>query len=105
MNVVIEILTAARAEMVRLLERRGLTSFDAVVTASVYLEDIADQLRRHGAPPPEATVISRDPDGYWWCYTNGMWLGFQTTDSRRGLFRTQERTIRLVSVVARPPRP
>lgn len=95
-------LQRARVELMAILERRTRNRLDALAMAQAFLLDIEDQFVRFGSPPDDAKILRREPDGWWWLYIDGVWLGFVKDERRRTLFRTTT-IFTLVEVVVLPP--
>jgi len=105
MIVEVEWTTDARSELVAVLEDSAPTGQDALLTAMIYLDDMDDQFKQHGGPPPGARVRPR-PDGGWWLYADGLWVAYTIQDRSAGWLRPRRiRRIVVVAVEATPPRP
>src|SRR5437763_127626 len=92
-----------RADLVRLLERRSRNRLDALAMAHVYLDDMKAVLKQFGGPPDDAEVRPRHPDGYWWLYVKGVWVGLSIRSTRKGVLGGLLRVITLAAVSRSPP--
>jgi hypothetical protein len=105
MDVVIA--ATARAELLALLEaqapNRSTALLDAIVTAATYLEDLVALFDQHDGRLPGAIEERAPDDGdWWWRYTNGVWVIYRTTETRRW-FRSPLRAVRIVGFEAARP--
>ena len=90
-----------RAELIRAIEPRMRQPLDALAMAQVYLSDLVQQLNTHGGPPSEAEIKRRKPEGWWWLYVRGIWIGFISHERIRLLQRV--RVITLLAVETAEP--
>lgn len=106
MKIVVQVSTAARAELVRLLSGRVPDPADAVRFATLYVEDLVQQFRLHRGAPPEAERWDDGPRGfYWWRYVEGVWVLFRVTERPAGLLGQAIRTVTVLAFRERPPEP
>ena len=102
MRIVVEFTVASRVEIVNLLTRRLADEGDAVRFATLYLEDIEQQLRRHEGPPPDAEQrVREDGSIWWWRYAEGIWTAFQISDTTRRFMGITVRRIQVFSFRSR----
>lgn len=87
-----------RADLVRLLERPSRSSIDTLAMAEFYHNDIRTRLMDYGGPPPGDDVRPVRRRGMWWRYMRGVWVGYTTTQERRGFLRKLCQVIRLEAV-------
>jgi hypothetical protein len=104
MQVYFTVTPQARADLVRLLEPRVAEPLDAVLRAGNILDDVEQQVLKYSGVPPDVLVRGIDGRYQWWRYVDGIWLGFDITDGRRGALRRPTRTVTLAAAASRPPR-
>lgn len=105
MRIVFDVTVDARADLVRLLEPRVSQPLDAVLRAANVIEDVEQQIQVNGRlPAPAVRIVRADGINWWWQYVDGVWLGFQLTESRH-LLRSPVRTITLSAAASLPPGP
>ena len=77
MQIVVELTTEARQDLLRLIAARTPDEGDAVRFAALYADDIEAQFRKYEAPPPGARrLVGADGEEWWWRYADGIWTVF-----------------------------
>ena len=106
MQIVVELTTEARQDLLRLIAARTPDEGDAVRFAALYADDIEAQFRKHEGPPPDAEARpGADGTVWWWRYANGIWTRFTLSDQPGWFFRPAVRTITVSAFRVRPPAP
>ena len=94
MKIIVKTLPEAAQELLHLLGPP--TALGTLVAATTYLEDLHNLFCKHDGHLPGARA-ERAPDRerWWWRYTNGVWVLYRVTESRRW-FRRRVRTVIIV---------
>ena len=104
MKIVVEVLSAARAQLLEVLEDRCPSKADALLAAITYCDEITRLFEEYQAPPPDAILRPRGKTGSWWLFASGVWVAFTREDRYLGLrpFRRVERTFTVLGFASRP---